>query len=105
MTALQDTIELGLTQIESIQGDNTFTFDEESFPCHVGTQTVSSVLETGGLDETQQNVLVVRKSAFTDGIYPQEDEKITLKEVVYYVETVSTDPTDTFLNIVLKKTK
>jgi len=101
----QETIESGLKQMETMLGSKEFTYDGEVFKCHVGTQTVSSVLETGGFDETQTIVLVVRKSVFDDGIYPQDNEKIIYNEVTYYVDVVNFDATDSFLNIVLKKTK
>lgn len=105
MSSLATTIEASLKQIEAVQGDNTFEYDGETFLCHVGQQTVSSVLETGGFDETQQIVLVVRKSVFTDEIYPQESEKIIFREVTYYIDTVNTDASNVFLNLALKKTK
>jgi len=100
-----EAIEAGLKEIETLMGDKEFTYDGEVFKCHVGTQTVSSVLETGGFDETQTIVLVVRKSEFSDDIYPQDNEKIIYNEVTYWVDTVNTDATDTFLNLVLRKTK
>ena len=100
-----DTIETALKQVETILGSKVFTYDDENFPCHVGSQTIESVLEAGGIDVTQQIVLIVRKSVFTDSIFPQEDEKITYNEVVYFVDKVQTDASDTFLNIPLKRSK
>ena len=102
MSAFTNAIESGLKGIETIMGDTTFVYDEEQYTCHVGTQTVSSVLESGGFNEKQQTVLVVRKSLFTDGIYPLENHKLTYKDIIYYIDVINTDATDTFFNISLK---
>jgi hypothetical protein len=105
MSALTSAIESGLKQIESYMDSPTFEYDGEQYSCHVGSQAVTNVLEVGGFAETQQIVLVVRKSQFTDGIYPQENDKITFRDVVYFVDIINTDATNTFLNIPLKKVK
>jgi hypothetical protein len=105
MTNYQTTIENCLSQIEAIKGSKTFIYDGESFLCHTGQQVVSSVLETGGFSETQQTVIVVRKSQFTDGIYPQVNERITYNSVNYFVDVVTPDSDDVFLNIALKLVK
>jgi hypothetical protein len=99
------TIETSLKQIEIFLGSKTFTYDGDSYLCHVGQQTQSTVLELGGFAETQQLVLIVRKSTFSDSIYPVADEQITYNDVVYFVDTVNADPSDTFINIALKRKK
>lgn len=103
--ALTTTITGALKQIEKTMGSKTFEYDGETFDCHSGNNTVTTVLETGGFDETQQIVLVVRKEVFDDDIYPVADEKIIYNEITYYVDTINADATDAFLNIALKKTK
>lgn len=102
MSSFTNTIEFGLKQIEAIMGDQTFVLNGETYACHVGTQTATDVLESGGFNETQQTVLVVRKSVFTDGVYPLQNQKITYKGIVYYIDTINNDATDTFFNIALK---
>lgn len=100
---LNNTLNLAFAQIEAMMGNNTFNYDGETFACHMGTQTKTTVLETGGFDETQQIVLAVRKEVFTDGIIPTEDEKITFRGVIYYIDKVDTDATNTVINLALKK--
>jgi len=99
---LASTIETSLISIESMLGDKTFVWDDTQYKCHVGNLNESAELVAGGYAQTANKLLVVRKSEFTEGIYPEEKQDfITYNGKKFLVAAVIEDATETFLQLVL----
>lgn len=100
--ALTTDIENGLIEIESILGSKTFTWDSQVYNCHVGSLSEAAELVAGGYASSVNKLLVVRKSEFTDSIYPVEKtDYITFDGKTYLIDAVMEDSTGTFLQMVL----
>jgi hypothetical protein len=100
--ALTDIIESSLKSIETMLGSKTFTWDGDSYKCHVGNLNESAELVAGGYAASANKLLIVRKSEFTDGIYPVEKtDYITFNSKTYLIDSILEDATETFLQFVL----
>lgn len=87
-------------------GSQTFTWDGEDLPCHIGSYSQTAKLQVGGLMSLPDLMLVVRKydssgtELFADNILPNpKRDIITFKSKKYRVATVDTDNTDTFFTM------
>lgn len=100
--SLTTQIEAGLKFIESTLGNKTFVWDGNAYNCHVGSLNESAELVAGGYAESTNKLLIVRKTEFTDGIYPVEKtDYITYESKTYLIDAIIEDATGTFFQLVL----
>ncbi len=111
MTDLQKSITDDLIEIETDMGSQVFTWDEEDYPCHVGTHTYSGEFEQGGLVPTNQTQIIVRVydnsggEIFPDAILPQVGDAIELDLLAYRLDAIVRDATKSFYTLTLKVVK
>jgi hypothetical protein len=100
---MNNSLQVALEFAERFKGCKSITYKGNSFPCTLGDETAIATLEWGAFSQRIDKLINVRKSVFSDGIYPQNQDPITLDGTIYLVEKVAVDSTDTFLQIALRK--
>jgi hypothetical protein len=101
MTNLSDIISNDLNSISFDLGNPSFIWKNEEYICVPSGVSDNMDLGMGGLLDIQELVLNVRKSLFTDSIYPKSQDKITYKGIVYRIQNVRQDSTQAFLRLSL----
>lgn len=96
-------LEVALAFAEKFKGCKTFTYRDEPFPCTLGDEASIATLEWGSFIQNIDKLINVRKSVFSDGIYPENQDTVTMDGTLYFVGKVVADSTDTFLQIALRK--
>jgi hypothetical protein len=103
MLTLKQTIEQDLHVIENDLGEQSFTWDGNDYVCiPAGSSQESALLSLGGFGGDTDSVVMVRKSLFADGVYPEKENIITMDGIAYEIDRISDDVTHTFLVLYLK---
>ena len=96
-------LEVALKFVETFKGCQYFTYKGETYPCSIGDETAVANLQWGGFSQNIEKVFSVRKSVLVEGIYPQDNDTLTIDGALYIVIKVVADSTDTFLQIGVRK--
>lgn len=98
--SLADIIKADLQLINADLGEPTITWNDEDYECIPSSNGSTSNLEEGGFSVDADLIINIRKELFTDEVFPQAQQKLTYNDVVYRIQTVRTDATNTFLRLV-----
>ncbi len=98
---LQETMQIDLDIIRKDMGNNTFTYNGETYFCIPSSMGEGKTLEMGGFEVEAEKVLTINRTAFTDGIYPQPLEKITYNNHDYRIAKIVNNGNSAFLRLFL----
>lgn len=70
--SLSEDIENGFKYVEEAMGNKTFVWDGQAYVCQLGNPSDTAELIAGGYVGDVSLMVIVRKSEFTDSIYPKE---------------------------------
>ena len=85
------------TDLDSVE----FTWKSENYLCSPASVNQTNDLGIGGFGENISKVLVVRKNAFTDSLYPASKEFVTYDGKEYRIATVVENANKAFLRLLL----
>jgi hypothetical protein len=99
--SLKDDVLAGLADISEWMGNPVFTWQGEEYSCAAGSAGASLVLGEGGFEQQADLVLFVAKSAFTDGIFPAEQQTLVYNGATFRIGKIGTDPMGATLKLTL----
>jgi len=92
-------LEYLLQFVENFKGNQTIEYKGALYPCSLSNDTTLFNLEAGGFSNQIDVIFIIRKSQFTDGIYPQDQETVINQGTKYRVHKVQNDAFNTFLQL------
>lgn len=102
MASLKETMERDLLVIQADLASPVCIINSVELPCSVGSPQDALVLEDGGFSDQPAIVLIIRKIDITDAgeTMPVSQNKITYKDKVYRIASVTDSATDAFTKLV-----
>lgn len=100
---LKNFIERGLKRIESDLDNQVITWKGEDYVCAPATDNETMDLEAGGFSTNGAMIITVRKSVFTDGIYPEEEDNLTYNSTIFKINKVTNDPWGMFITLYINQ--
>lgn len=98
---LDSIIQTDLQTIETDLGSNTITWGGETFVVTPSSEVTEAELGSGGFALSVDRVVSVRKSLFTGGVYPEEQDRLEYDGTTYRIEKVLENVTKSFLKLYL----
>lgn len=84
---------------ECFKGNQQIEYKGALYPCSLSNDTTLFNLEAGGFSDQIDIIFLIRKSEFTDGIFPQDQETVINNSTTYRVHKVQNDAFNTFLQL------
>lgn len=97
----QELIEKDMAYIEGQLGNQVMTWQGSPYVCSPSSTMEYAILDEGGFNVELSMLLKVRKSLFSNSVYPKKQQTLTYNGKIYRIQKVSDEPFSVFIKLFL----